>query len=214
MTPFHWMFVASFGVFAAAAAFFILQVFLRAGAADPAEVRGNAPMAVLYSFTAAMSPLKKESAKRHVPTYVMGLVFHAGVVLSFAGAAAHFFGVEAGTAAARSAGSFLVLSSAVGLALFVKRLARPKLRSFSTLDDFASNLLVVGFQATSAWAFFDPRAVPASFVYASALLVYIPLGKLRHAIFFPLARVYLGLFYGRRGVWGARKRKIWETPSR
>lgn len=214
MTPLQWMLVASFGAFVAAACLFFLQVFLSAGTRDPAEKRGNAPRAILYSLTGAMSPLKKESAKRHVPTYVMGLVFHAGVFLSFAWVAAHFFGFAADPVIARSSTVFLIVSSAVGLGLFVKRIVKPKLRSFSTLDDYVSNLLVVGFEAVSAWALLDPGIVSVSFVYASVLFLYIPLGKLRHAIFFPLARVYLGLFYGRRGVWGTRKQNTWEARSR
>jgi nitrate reductase gamma subunit len=206
--------LASFGVFLAAACFLVTQVFLSAGTRDPAEIRGNSSTAVLYSFTGAMSPLKKESARRHVPTYVGGLVFHAGVFVSFFWVAIHFLGIAANPAVSRLSGGFLIIAALVGFALFVKRIVKLKLRSFSTVDDYASNLLVVGFLATSAWALFDARFLPVSFVYASVLFLYIPLGKLRHAIFFPLARVYLGLFYGRRGVWGARKRETWETRSR
>lgn len=214
MTPLHWVLLASFGVFVTAACRFVFQVFLRTGTSDPAEVRGSASAAVLYSFTVAMSPLKKESAKRHVPTYVMGLVLHAGVFLSFCWLAIHFFGIAASPTVARFSGGFVILSALVGIALFFKRILKPKLRSFSTMDDFASNLLVVGFLAISAWALSDPGIVAVSFAYASVLFLYIPLGKLRHAIFFPLARIYLGIFYGRRGVWGTRKRKVWEAQSR
>lgn len=214
MTAPHWILLASFGVFLAAACRLVTQVLLRAGTSDPSQVRGHTARAVLYSLTAAMSPLKKESAKRHVPTYVMGLVFHAGVFLGFVWLAVHFFAVAATPLAARSSGVFLILSSLSGAALFVKRTLKPKLRYFSTLDDYASNLIVVGFEAVTALALFDARFVPASFVYASVLFLYIPLGKLRHAIFFALARVYLGIFYGRRGVWGVKARKTWETQGR
>jgi hypothetical protein len=56
--------------------------------------------------------------------------------------------------------------------------------------------------------------VPAFMIYASALLLYIPLGKLRHAIYFPLARVELGAHFGKRGVWGSGKSDKWEIRDR
>jgi len=60
----------------------------------------------------------------------------------------------------------------------------------------------------------DVDVIPALMLYASAVLFYVPLGKLRHAIYFPLARVYLGLFFGKRGVWGSRKSERWEVRDR
>ena len=208
------MLVVSFGVFVAAASFLVLQVLVSAGTREFSKSRGDSSRAVVYSLTSAMSPLKKESARRHVPTYVMGLLFHAGVFLSFIWLAVRFFGIAVAPVVAHVSAALLVLSSSVGAALFVKRIVKPKLRSFSTLDDYVSNALVVGFEALTAAALFDPVLTPASFIYASALFLYIPLGKLRHAVYFPLARIYLGLFYGRRGVWGAKKRETWETQSR
>ena len=44
---------------------------------DPAS--GKERTAVAYSFTGAMSPLKKESAFLHLPTYSAGLIYHRGL---------------------------------------------------------------------------------------------------------------------------------------
>ena len=209
----HWILLISFGVFLVMAAFLVLQVFASAGTNDPSEIRGNRSRAVLYSLTGAMSPLKKESARRHVPTYAMGLVFHAGVFLSFLWLVIHFFAIPVPSPFVLGSRLFLIFSFSVGLALFVKRIVKPKLRSFSTLDDYASNLVVAGFEAVTAFALFNTDAVPVSFIYASVLFLYIPLGKLRHAVYFVPARVHLGLFYGRRGVWGAKRRNGWENQN-
>lgn len=210
----HWILLSSFGVFVGASAFFVAQVISSTGLKDPAEIRGNSSKAILYSLTGAMSPLKKESARRHIPTYVMGLVFHAGVFLAFAWLALRFFDVRVPAAAARASAAILILTGSVGLGLFVKRVVRAKLRYFSTFDDYLSNALVVGFEIITAFSLINAAVIPASFVYASVLLLYMPVGKLRHAVYFPLARIYLGFFYGRRGVWGAGRRDSWETQNR
>jgi hypothetical protein len=208
------MLLASFGVFLFAGSFLILQILASRGTKDPSEIRGSTTRAVLYSLTGAMSPLKKESARRHIPTYAMGLVFHAGVFLSFFWLAIHFFDITVPQAVVAGSRLFLIVSSSVGLILFAKRIVKPKLRSFSNLDDYASNLMVVGFEAVTALTLFDADALPVSFIYASVLFLYIPLGKLRHAVYFIPARVYLGLFYGRRGVWGIKRRNECETQGR
>jgi hypothetical protein len=214
MPPHQWILLASAGVFLAATAHSVFQIGMYAGMKDPSASRGSAARAVLYSLTGAMSPLKKESARRHLPTYTLGLFFHAGAFSSFGLLALRFIGVTGSPSFARAGAAFLALSFSAGLTLLIKRIANPKLRAISNLDDYASNVLVVGFEVVTALSLLDPRLIPLSFLYGSALLLYIPLGKLRHAIYFPLARIYLGLFYGRRGVWGVKKRKTWEARSR
>jgi hypothetical protein len=214
MSAERWIFIASFAVFAAAAVYYCLKVLLGPRAADPAETRGDVLRAVAYSFTGAMSPLKKESARRHVPTYILGLVFHAGVFVASAWVVVFFFGWKVPLAVATLSVPALAATSLAGVILLLKRMTRRKLRYFSTPDDYFSNILVVGFQAVALAALVDVDVIPAFMLYASAVLLYVPLGKLRHAIYFPLARVYLGLFFGKRGVWGSRKRERWEVRDR
>ncbi len=214
MSAERWIFIASFAVFAAAAAHYCLKVLLSPRAADPAETRGDLLRAVAYSFTGAMSPLKKESARRHVPTYVLGLVFHGGVFVASAWVVIFFFGWKVPLVAATLSVPALAVTAAAGVILLLKRITRRKLRYFSTPDDYFSNILVVGFQAVALAALVNVDIIPALLLYASAVLFYVPLGKLRHAIYFPLARVYLGLFYGKRGVWGSRKSERWEVRDK
>ncbi|HEX7554211.1 MAG TPA: hypothetical protein VF378_11710, partial [Geothrix sp.] len=89
----------------------------------------------------------------------------------------------------------LGLGVLAGLGLLLKRLLLPELRGLSHPDDFVSNGLATVFVAlalagpTKAWL-----------LSATLLLVYVPLGKLRHCLFFFVARRHLGAFFGRRGV--------------
>ena len=214
MSPERWIFIVSVAVFAAAALYYCCKVLAAPLAHDPSETRGDVLRAVAYSFTGAMSPLKKESARRHVPTYILGLVFHAGVFIASAWVVIFFFGWKVHLAVATLSVPVLAVTGLSGVVLLLKRATRRKLRYYSTPDDYFSNLLVVGFQAVALAALVDVDVIPALMLYASAVLFYVPLGKLRHAIYFPLARVYLGLFFGKRGVWGSRKSERWEVRDR
>jgi len=207
----HWILLACFGAFVGASLFLCLQVAASARTIDPSKPKGNTWTGVAYSFTGAMSPLKKESARRHVPTYVLGLLFHGGVFVGFAWLVALFFDARAPLVLTRTSVPVLGLTGLCGAALLVKRIVKADLRRLSNPDDYFSNVLVVGFQMMTAVALVESRILPALFVYAGVLLLYVPLGKLRHAIYFPMARIYLGAFFGKRGVWGAKRRNQWEN---
>jgi hypothetical protein len=207
----HWILLACFGTFVGAALTVCARIAASARTFDPSEPRGSAWAGVAYSFTGAMSPIKKESARRHMPTYLLGLFFHGGVFFAFAWLAALFFDARAPFDLTRISALALVITALCGAALLVKRIVKANLRALSCPDDYFSNMLVVGFQLMTAAALAEPSRSGALFIYAAALFLYIPLGKLRHAIYFPLARIYLGGFFGKRGVWGAKRGGQWES---
>ena len=166
---------------------------------DFSEPIGKVAPAVVYSFTGGMSPKKKESAFLHLPTYTAGILFHLGTFLSAVLFICYLFNLHFGEVITMILSAFLVVSSLSGIGIFVKRIAKKELRSLSNPDDYISNLLVTGFQlATLVYLNFQ---TPVYFLLVSALLLYLPLGKLKHTIYFFAARYHLGFFYGRRGVW-------------
>lgn len=170
--------------------------------------RGRAVDGLAYVFGPAMRPWAKDGARRHPAVVGLGLVYHLGI-------AAATVMVGALVAAAWSPLSWsggvrglltllLVFATGAGLALLLRRLRDAALRRISIPDDYVSNALVTLFlAATTAWLIggaFEPLVLSA----ASALLLYAPLGKIRHCVFYPVARVALGLRLGRRGVVGRR----------
>jgi len=166
---------------------------------DLSEPIGSVGPAVAYSFTGGMSPKKKESAFLHLPTYTAGILFHLGTFLSAALFFCFLFNLHFGEVITIILSAFLAVSSLSGIGIFVKRIVKKELRSLSNPDDYISNLLVTGFQmATMVYLNFQ---TPVYFLLVSALLLYLPLGKLKHTIYFFAARYHLGFFYGRRGVW-------------
>jgi hypothetical protein len=207
----RWILLAGLTVFVVTSAYLVLQVISARHSADLAAHRGRPGRAVLYSLTGAMFPWKKETARLHLPVYILGIAYHLGVLVSLLWLAASF--ARADLSAMVISGSVILLgvTASCGLALLVRRITNSKLRHFSSPDDYFSNVLVTGFQALTAVALLDRSLMPGLFVYGAVLLVYIPQGKLRHAIYYILARVYLGIFYGRRGTWSADGSEQWQV---
>ena len=165
---------------------------------DYAPPSGSIPAGIQYSFTGAMSPVKKESAFLHLPTYTAGMIYHLGTFLSVFLIFILWADVILPPALSWGLASFLLVSALCGIGILVKRMLKKSLRKLSNPDDYISNILVTAFQLLLA---VSSKFTPWLFLAAGLLLLYIPLGKLKHLLYFFAARWQLGLFYGRRGVW-------------
>ena len=211
MSLYHWIVLISWLICTGAGLFLWLQILSSAGARDPSEAKGKALPAVLYSLTAAMSPWKKESARRHLFTYFAGIFFHVGVFLSIFWLILQFFDVSLIPMIATASAGIIFLSAVCGVVILVKRMISPKMRYFSNPDDYFSNLIVTGFLVLTGFSLLLDQLQSVLFIYTGVLLLYLPLGKLRHAIYFIFTRIYLGLFFGKRGVWPKSRRNAWQT---
>ena len=208
MTVSHWIVFISFFICSASCLFKLLQVLFANKNQDFAQQRGSIFSAIIYSFSGAMSPYKKETAYLHLPTYIAGIIYHLGTFLSFAWLIIHFFNFHITTTLATGSWILLIISAGCGLSIFIKRLVNSKLKIISTLDDFFSNLLVTGFQILSALALLTLISTDPLFIYASILFLYVPLGKLNHVIYFFTSRIHLGILFGKRGTWPPGRREI------
>ena len=186
-----------------------LMLLIRSGTpVDYAPPSGSLKAGIRYSFTGAMSPLKKESAFLHLPTYSAGMVYHLGTFLSSGLIFLLWADMALPPALSWGLAAFLLLSAVCGTGILVKRMVKKRLRDLSNPDDYISNILVTVFQALTGLSLIPGNMVkPWLFVWAGILLLYIPLGKLKHLLYFFVARYQLGLFYGRRGVWPPFKNK-------
>ena len=173
---------------------------------DPryAQARGSRLSGILYAFGPAMMPWRKESARNHLATYLLGIVYHVGV---FAGWTTLVIHLADGTPAPfiTSTVVWLMIAGAVaGMVLLIKRLANAAIRSISCPDDVASNLIVDLFLVTGILVSFSVVSPTWWYVIAIALFLYMPLGKIRHCAFFFTTRILYGIFFGRRGVFPVR----------
>ena len=167
---------------------------------DRSPAKGSPQGGVLYAFTLGMAPWAKESTRRHWLAYLRGIAFHAGI---FAGLAAL---VSAPTWAyipqpIRLFGAALTgLGALCGLLGATARWAEHNLRALSTPDDHAAVLLVTLFLTMASLALLNAAWLPAVYLVSAVMLVYAPLGKIRHCIYFFFSRRFFGLFIGRRAV--------------
>jgi hypothetical protein len=169
-------------------------------AVDRSPVKGSPGRGVLYAFTLGMAPWAKESTRRHFLAYLRGIGFHAGI---FAGLAALFASPWWSFVLAPVLWLFAALTglgALFGLAGDLLRWAEHNLRALSTPDDHASVWVVTIFLATTTLALLNAAWLPAMYVTSAVMLVYAPLGKIRHCIYFFFSRRFFGLFVGRRAV--------------
>lgn len=166
---------------------------------DYSKTKGSVSSAVKYSFTGGMSPAKKESAYMHLPTYIAGMLFHIGTFLCLALFLFNLFEVEYNYTLKIIISVIILLSGISGLFILIKRIVKTELRSLSNADDYISNVIVTLFQLATIMFLFVPNSL--YYVISGALFLYLPVGKLKHTIYFFAARYHLGLFFGKRGVW-------------
>lgn len=207
MTAYHWIVLLSFSLCAASCIYKFVQVLFYNKNRDFAQQRGGSFSAILYSFSGAMSPFKKETAYLHIPTYSAGIIYHIGTFLSFAWLIFSFFEIKLSANLATSSWIFLIISSACGISILIKRIISAKMKLISTPDDYFSNLLVTGFQIFSALTVANVFSTNVLFIYSSILFLYIPLGKLNHVIYFFTSRIHLGILFGSRGTWPTGRRE-------
>jgi len=117
---------------------------------DYSQKTGNIGAATRYAFTGAMSPLKKESAYLHLPTYAAGLLYHIGTFISISLFFLFLFKIEIQAWPQWILIGILLLTGFSGLGILIKRLIKKELRFLSNPDDYISNILVTVFHFMTA----------------------------------------------------------------
>jgi len=165
-----------------------------------AKAQGSAAKGVVYAFGQGMLPWEKESASKHLPTFFAGILYHAGIF------AAIFFLITAlllfklPDVAIRIVRLLAVIGLLSGIGLLVKRFALPYMKFISCLDDYIANILVGLLLLSTILATYYYVLQFAMMAVAITLLLYIPVGKIRHCVFFFYSRILFGTFFGRRGT--------------
>jgi hypothetical protein len=199
--------ILSLGVLLAAAWAVLALVFLQRKAKSYgrrtlyAKPAGDPAKGAVYAFTKGMAPWAKESVMMNLPSYVAGMAFHAGVFTAFGLLLGALIGVELPALLVFVARVFTLLGAIGGVSLLVKRLVKLQLRGLSCPDDFVSNLLSSAFVLLAFLRTITLSVDSLWMAEAILLLVYAPIGKIRHCFFFFTTRYHLGTFFGRRGTY-------------
>ena len=198
---YNWITIAAFIVFIILSLNQIIRLINLGKPTDYSSKKGNISKAVVYSFTKAMSPNKKESAFLHLPTYLAGIIYHMGTFLSFLIFILTFIISEFNIVVRIIKASILILSGISGIGILIKRIVKKNILAISNPDDFFSNILVTLFHLLTAYILIMNNGMIIYSIICSLLLLYIPFGKLKHSFYFFAARYHLGFFYGWRNVW-------------
>jgi hypothetical protein len=166
------------------------------GRTDYSVKAGDSARGVLHAFTTGMLPTRKETVRHHPGKFAVGLLLHVGVLASLVEVLRLVVGVEA----AWPWGVLALLALPAGIYLFVRRIVSPVLRAMSAPDDFVAILAVCTLLVFAALSAFGIVGSTVLLGYAIPFLVYLPLGKLRHVMFFFVARADLGRRLGYRGT--------------
>jgi hypothetical protein len=182
---------------------------------DKSEPSGSVKEGVIYANTRAMMPTEKESAYLHIPSYAVGMLFHIGLFCSLLFFVLSFFPFFNNWIGGSCWRWVLAIPPAVatvcGLILFFRRLFSKDLKVLSMPDDFISTGLVTLFLLmTTFYLSMSTCCGSITILYyisSILLLLYMPLGKLRHVVYYFAARYHLGFFYGWRNVWPNHEKK-------
>jgi nitrate reductase gamma subunit len=188
--------VVASALFAAGA---LLWLVLRTFAFCPTNA-GRGWKGVGYAFSKGMLPWEKESAGRHRLTLAAGTFYHVGILVALLQLFTLLAGLRSPEILTRSFGILVPVSLVSGVALLVKRAVMPTLRALSSPDDYAANVIVDLFLLLSFLAILDRAWVNWLAAASIPLFLYLPIGKIRHCVFFFYTRGLFGLFFGRRGV--------------
>jgi len=201
MPWYYWIALIALAVCLAGFAWHFLRLVRLGKPKDHSRPAGKPAAGIVYSFTAGMNPVNKESAFLHLPTYTAGVIFHIASFVSLLVFILFLFGIQPQPVLSNVLAFIAAAGAVSGLAMLIKRIADKKLRILSSPDDYFSNAIVSLFQALTALVLVTGQYVPAWMLVSALLLLYMPVGKLKHAIYFFAARYHLGLFYGWRNVW-------------
>ena len=134
--------ITAFVISAAAMAAVIIKNFSLGKKPLFAAAKANPKRGVIYAFGQGMMPWEKESAKKHIPTYIIGFVYHFGIFAAFIYLIARIFSIQLGTISVLILKILLSVGLISGFALLIKRFSLSYMRNISCPDDFLANILV------------------------------------------------------------------------
>ena len=173
-----------------------------------AEPKGDVKKGIIYAFGKGMMPWEKESAAKHLPSYIGGILYHLGVFGGFFYLLVVLVPLDLPALGLVFIRIVLAMGVISGAGLLLKRLFSPQMRVLSCPDDFAANVIVDIFVSAALLHTVYPVLTPFFFLAAVVMFLYMPLGKIRHCFFFFYTRILFGMFYGRRGIFPPKSHEM------
>ncbi len=177
------------------------QTKRRALPVDKSPLKGNPSHGIAYTFTKGMMPWAKESTRLHSIAYLRGIGFHIGIFTAIGALLISPFWNLLPSLLSSTLGWVLVFGAILGAAGGLMRLIEHNLRGLSLPDDHFAVWLVTVWMAASALAIWNEAWMITFYVLSAITMTYVPLGKIRHCLYFFFSRAFFGKFFGRRAVY-------------
>jgi len=162
--------------------------------------KGSRIKGIMYAFGRGMMPWEKESAGKHLLSYLAGVTYHTGIFVALLYLLFVLCGVVLPSAILLLCQIILLTGGLCGVGLLFKRISSAEMKVISCLDDYAANIMVDLFIFSALLHSFSVASTPVFYGSAIVMFLYIPVGKIRHCFFFFLTRILFGIFFGRRDV--------------
>jgi nitrate reductase gamma subunit len=147
-----------------------------------------------------MAPWSKESTRLHAIAYMRGVAFHLGIFLGLAVLIASPWLSGLPQLVRFLLGAGAAAGALFGMAGLLARWKETNLKALSTPDDYFAVLIVSLFLGAEALWLFFPQAQTIFYLTSAAMLVYAPLGKIRHCLYYAASRLFYGKFIGNHAV--------------
>lgn len=168
--------------------------------ADNSPIKGSLPKGIQYAFTTGMMPWAKESTRIHMIAYLRGIGFHVGIFTAIGAVILSPFWGYLPPLLSLLLFWVLILGALLGAAGGVMRIAEHNLRGLSLPDDHFAVWLTTLFIAVAGLAVLNEAFMIPMYIVSAITFVYVPLGKIRHCLYFFFSRLFFGKFFGRRAV--------------
>ena len=167
---------------------------------DRSPIKGNISHGITYAFTQGMMPWAKESTRIHLLAYLRGIGFHLGIFAAIGTVIISPFWSYLPPLLSLTLFWALMLGAVLGAAGGVMRMMEHNLRSLSLPDDHFAVWLTTLFIMLTGLALLNDAFVIPMYIASAVTFVYVPLGKIRHCLYFFFSRLFFGKFFGRRAV--------------
>jgi hypothetical protein len=167
---------------------------------DQSPIKGNISHGITYAFTKGMMPWAKESTRIHRLAYLRGIGFHVGIFIAIGTVIISPFWEYLPPIIFLILFWLLNIGAVLGAAGGIMRIVEHNLRGLSLPDDHFAVWLTTLFITVAGLAVINDSFVIPMYIVSAITFIYIPLGKIRHCLYFFFARIFFGKFFGRRAI--------------
>ncbi|HLO33122.1 MAG TPA: hypothetical protein VK249_28505 [Anaerolineales bacterium] len=167
---------------------------------DKSPIKGDISGGIRYAFTTGMMPWAKESTRIHMIAYLRGIGFHIGIFAAIGTLIISPFWGYLPPLLSWTLFWILSIGALLGAAGGILRMAERNLRGLSLPDDHFAVWLTTLFITLAALALMNAAFMIPMYIVSAVTFAYVPLGKIRHCLYFFFSRIFFGKFFGRRAV--------------